>query len=147
MRGDFEHTSYKTDGARTQSEVHHARAVCGINVLKLARYLNIIAGTALVVVSIFEIIGLFTFANPGALFLDIYLFFFGLLIMGSSINLSCIGRNFFFLLTGVGKGLFNMFVGTLLFLNESTDTISAANVMGWCLLVSGAVFLLLSCCK
>lgn len=89
-----------------------------MNVLKLARYLNIIAGTALVVVSILEIISLFSFTNPGALFLNIYLLFFGLIIMGSSINMPCIGRNFFFLLTGIGKGLFNIFVGTLLFLNE-----------------------------
>ena len=87
MRGDFEQTSYKTDGARTQSEVHHARAVCGINVLKLIRYLNVFAGTAIGVVSVYEVVGLFTFANPGALFLNIYLLFFGLLILGSSINL------------------------------------------------------------
>ena len=35
--------------------------------------------------------------------------------MGSSFNMPCISRNFFLILTGGGKGIFNIFVGLLLF--------------------------------
>jgi hypothetical protein len=76
-------------------------------------------GTALIVICVLELINIFLafFKNPGAVFLNIYMCFFGLIIMASSINMPCIARNFFFILTGKGKGLFNIFVGTLLFLN------------------------------
>ena len=116
--------------------------------MKLARYLNIVGGTALIVVCVLQLVNLFqVFTNPGAIFLNIYLCFFGLIIMGSSINMACIGRNFFFLLTGIGKGVFNIFVGTLLFLNEPDQTFSASSVLGWALILSGFIFLLLSLCK
>jgi len=122
------------------------QAVCGFNVLKVARYLNLIGGTALIVVCVLELVNLFNFANPGAVFLNLYLCFFGLLIMGSSINMPCIGRNFFFLLTGIGKGAFNMFIGSLLFLNHPGE-FSASLILGIVLMVSGIIFMLLSCCK
>ena len=53
----------------------------------------------------------------------------------------CVGRNFFFLMTGVGKGIFNCFVGTLLFLNEDDG---AATIMGWAMIGSGCAFIFLS---
>ena len=43
-------------------------------------------------------------------------------------------------MTGIGKGLFNVFVGTLLFLNA--DTMSY--IMGGAMILSGFVFLFLS---
>ena len=60
--------------------------------------------------------------------------------MASSFNMPCVGKNFFFLMTGVGKGVFNMFVGTLLFLNEE----GASNIMGASMVASGLAFLFLS---
>lgn len=127
--------------------MHQTQAVCGLNVLKIARYLNLMGGTALIIICILELIRVFTLAwDIGAMFLNIYFCFFGLIIMGSSVNMPCIGRNFFFLLTGVGKGVFNIFIGTLLFLNQP-GAFSASVVLGWTFIFSGLIFLLLSCCK
>ena len=60
--------------------------------------------------------------------------------MGSSFQMPCVKRNFFFLMTGLGKGFFNMFVGTLLFLNGDT----ASDLMGWAMIISGCIFIFLS---
>ena len=65
---------------------------------------------------------------------------FGLVIMASSCNVPCVKRNFFFLLTGMGKGLFNMFVGSLLFVNSDSLMI----VAGWAMIASGLIFIFLS---
>jgi len=145
MRGDFTQGKYNTDGARTQSEVVQDQTCCNMNVLKIARYLNLVGGTALIVICVLELTGLFIdfFTNPGAVFLNLYLCLFGLIIMGSSINMPCIGRNFFFILTGVGKGVFNIFIGTLLFLNEP-GKFSPSAVLGWMFILSGLVFLFFS---
>ncbi len=118
-----------------------------MNVLKIARYLNLIGGTALIVVCVIEIIGIIPlfFKNPGQVLLNFFLCFFGLVIMASSINMPCVARNFFFILTGVGKGLFNIFVGTLLFLND--DGVNPSMILGFCLIFSGLTFLFLSYCK
>ena len=134
--------------ARTQSEVATTQACCGMNVLKVARYLNLVAGTALIVICVLELITLFIdfFLNPGAVFLNIYMCFFGLIILGSSINMPCIARNFFFILTGVGKGVFNMFVGTLLFLNDP-GKFSPSMVLGWMFIASGLIFIFMSYCR
>ena len=43
-------------------------------------------------------------------------------------------------MTGVGKGLFNVFVGTLLFLNAET----MSYIMGGAMIGAGAIFLFLS---
>ena len=61
--------------------------------------------------------------------------------MASSFNMPCVRNNFFFLLTGVGKGCFNIFVGTLLMVNVD-DVVS--KIMGWVAVASGFVFLFLS---
>merc|ERR1712070_1201057 len=63
--------------------------------------------------------------------------------MGSSINMNCIARNFFFILTGMGKGLFNVFIGTLLFLNDPEE-INASTFLGCAFLISGCIFMFLS---
>ena len=63
--------------------------------------------------------------------------------MGSSINMPCIGRNFFFILTGIGKGVFNIFIGTLLFLNKPGE-FSPSAVLGWMFVVSGLLFIFFS---
>ena len=119
-----------------------------MNVLKVARYLNLVGGTALIVICVLELVTLFIdfFLNPGAVLLNIYMCFFGLIIMGSSINMPCIGRNFFFILTGMGKGIFNIFIGTLLFLNHPGE-ISPSAILGWMFIISGFVFIFFSYCK
>ena len=60
--------------------------------------------------------------------------------MSSTFNMPCVKRNFMFLLTGVGKGIFNIIVGLLLFLNDKTPT----DVMGAAMVFSGFSFLFLS---
>ena len=56
----------------------------------------------------------------------------------------CIARNFLFLLTGVGKGLFNLFVGGLLFISD--DSVMD-KIMGFTMVGAGCVFLFLSTVK
>jgi len=80
----------------------------------------LIIGTTLVVVGILSFINVFgvfieIFTYPGIVLINFYLIVFGAMIMASSFNMPCIKRNFFFLLTGLGKGLFNMWVGICLF--------------------------------
>ena len=60
--------------------------------------------------------------------------------------MACVKRNFLFLLSGIGKGVFNIFIGTLLFLNhDSAGKTSIYNqAMGAALLVSGLIFIFLS---
>ena len=60
--------------------------------------------------------------------------------MASSFNMPCVARNFYMILTGIGKGIFNIFVGTLLFLNDSTPSF----IMGICLTGSGFIFIFFS---
>ena len=43
-------------------------------------------------------------------------------------------------MTGIGKGIFNIFVGTLLFLNEDDGL---ATLMGWAMIGSGIAFIFL----
>ena len=60
--------------------------------------------------------------------------------MASTFMMPCVEQNFFFLLTGLGKGLFNIFVGTLLFLNNNV----MSNILAFSMIGSGIVFLFLS---
>lgn len=66
--------------------------------------------------------------------------------MGSSCNIGCISRNFYMILTGGGKGLFNMFVGLLLFMNYGSKTPIYIPIVGVLLVVSGLIFIFLSKC-
>ena len=61
--------------------------------------------------------------------------------MASVFMMPCVKTNFFFLMTGVGKGLFNMFTGTLLLLNVGS---TANSIMGYAMIASGLVFIFLS---
>ena len=114
----------------------------------MARYFNIVIGTAIIVICILELVTIFAdfVHKPGAIFLNLYLCCFGLIIIGSSMNIPCVARNFFFLLTGIGKGTFNIFVGFLLFLNRPKE-FSPSQFLGWILIVSGIIFFLLAWCK
>ena len=66
--------------------------------------------------------------------------------MASTFMMSCVKRNFLFLLSGIGKGLFNMFIGTLLFLNHDTDGKTGIwnMLMGGGLIASGLCFIFLA---
>ena len=61
--------------------------------------------------------------------------------MASSFQMTCIRKNFLFLLTGVGKGVFNIFVGTVLFLDQDDLLFT---IMGWAMILSGIIFVFLS---
>ena len=73
---------------------------------------------------------------------------FGLIIIGSSFNMPCISRNFFMILTGGGKGLFNIFVGLLLYITAGYENNYIFDLLVGILLVSsGIFFLFLSKCS
>ena len=60
--------------------------------------------------------------------------------MASAFNMPCVKRNFMFLLTGMGKGFFKIFVGLLLFINNTTPT----DIMGAAMIFSGGILIFLS---
>ena len=111
----------------------------------MAKYTNLIVGTGLILTVIASFVTLSVF-NPFAFTMTCYEGFFGLLIMMSSCNLKLIKDNFLFLMTGLGKGLFNIFVGTLLcFLTSNTSVVQY--VCGYAMITAGLIFLFLSCVK
>ena len=60
----------------------------------------------------------------------------------------CIKTNFMFLMTGIGKGLFNIFVGAVLFISDKEESsFSADKIMAWAMIAAGGVFLFLSMVK
>ena len=85
-------------------------------------------------------------------FLDIFGFtlavfqsIFGLIIVVSSFGHKCVRRNFLFMMTGVGKGFFNIFVGSLLFFtNERGKILSTNTIMGSAMIFAGLIFIFLS---
>jgi len=60
--------------------------------------------------------------------------------MISTFNVGCIARNFYFILTGMGKGCFNLFVGSLILINDDPFSI----IVGFSLIGSGILFVFLS---
>ena len=64
--------------------------------------------------------------------------------MASSFNMPCIEREFFFLMTGIGKGCFNIFVGFCLFISTADSENLLNTIMGYCMIVAGLIFLFLS---
>ena len=83
MRGDTDQQDFNNKQARTTSENAVDTEIAGINVLKAARYANLICGTGLVVVCGFNIVGVLTSLNIGLFLLNLYLAIFGLIIMAS----------------------------------------------------------------
>ena len=116
--------------------------------MKVVKYVNIIGGIAIITICVIELITLIVdiFTNPGGVAVNFYLIFFALIMIASHINMPCIRRNFFFILTAYGKGTFNIFVGSLLFLNDP-GVFSASLLLGITLCITGLVFLILSCLK
>lgn len=64
--------------------------------------------------------------------------------MASSFNMPCVEKNFLFLSTGLGKGIFNIFVGSLLFTIVHEGDHTTENIMGIAMMASGLIFLFLS---
>ena len=122
--------------------------IFGVNILKAARYINLIIGTILSVlgvISLFSVISNFIDAvlYPGHLILNFYCMFFGNIIMASSFNMPCIEKNFYFLMTGYGKGAFNILVGATLFIASAGESAIGNEIMGWCMIFAGCVFIFL----
>lgn len=73
------------------------------------------------------------------------------MIVCSTFNLKFVQNNFLFLMTGAGKGLFNVFVGCCLFVSDtkgdSPGGPSIDMILGICMLAAGGVFLFLSFVK
>ena len=67
--------------------------------------------------------------------------------MGSSFNMPCISRNFFLILTGGGKGIFNIFVGLLLYVTHGDETTGFSSIVGYFFVASGFFFIFLSKCS
>ena len=67
--------------------------------------------------------------------------------MASSFNMPCVEKNFLFLSTGMGKGVFNFFVGSLLFCivdPRETKGDLVNQMMGIAMMASGLIFVFLS---
>ena len=82
---------------------------------------------------------------PGIVSLDFFFLVFGLVIVGSTFNMPCIARNFYFILTGMGKGAFNLFIGFLIFCSGYTGIIGFALAVLY--IFSGFFIVFLSYCK
>ena len=67
--------NYDTKGGRTESEQMVEHTLCGFNVIKVARMINIVAGIVIVVVSALSAVNVFSlfFDNIGRFFLNIFL--------------------------------------------------------------------------
>ena len=62
--------------------------------------------------------------------------------MASTFNMPCVKRNFMFMLTGIGKGVFNIFVGLLIYVTNKGNT--PGIIMGGAMIFSGCIFIFLS---
>ena len=71
---------------------------------------------------------------------------FGCIIISSTFGLTCVRRNFLFMMTGAGRGFFNIFVGGTLFMttSETDGFFSPGTMMGIGMLIGGSIFLFLS---
>merc|ERR1711998_302595 len=117
----------------------------GFSLIKVAKWTNFVIGVWLIF-TVFLGIATLNFLNPFWLSMSLYEAFFGVLIMLSSCNLKLIKENFLFLMTGSGKGCFNIFVGSLLgFMTD--DNFLASQICGYVMIGTGFIFLFLSCCK
>ena len=141
MRGDIKQTEYKD---RTHSELVEQQKMYGFDLIKTVKYINIIVGTALIAIVILDFITL-GFIDVFSFVLTCYQRLFGIIIIASSFGAKCIRRNFLFLMTGLGRGFFNFFVGTSLFMSgDPGKTITANFFLGWAMVTSGLIFLFLS---
>ena len=141
MRGDVGQADYRD---RTKSEMVERETIAGFNMIKIVKYTNLIVGTALIAVVIMSAITLGVFA-PISFALTFFQSVFGLIIIASSFGHKCVRRNFLFMMTGVGRGCFNIFVGTLLFFNSEHGKIfTVQNLMGFFMILAGGIFIFLS---
>ena len=69
-----------------------------------------------------------------------------MLIVAASFGAKFVIENYLFIMTGKGRGLFNIFVGSLLFITTAKTTV-ASLIMGILLCLSGLFILYLSCCN
>ena len=111
--------------------------------VKVAKYTNIVVGSALVVTVIADFLTL-GFLSPFHFTISIFVGLFGLLIVSSSFGAKFVVENYLFIMTGKGRGIFNIFVGTLLFITTAKASVASV-VMGILLCCSGVFILFLSC--
>ena len=65
------------------------------------------------------------------------------MIMASSFGMKCVRRNFLFLMTGFGRGCFNIFIGTMLFVFDEQSSFKTF-ILGWAMILGGLIFIFLS---
>ena len=69
-------------------------------------------------------------------------------MLASSFGFGCIKRNFLFMLTGKGKGLFNIFVGSIIIACDTGKSVAWYNyAMGGASMGTGLLFIGLSTCR
>ena len=113
--------------------------------MQIAKRVNIIVGLALIAICILNIIAFVKIAfAPFEFFITLFEGIFGMVIISSSFQMRCIRRNFLFMMTGVGRGSFNIYVGLILFLTQGNDTNIANIIMGIAMIVAGSILLFLS---
>mmetsp|Transcript_18284 Transcript_18284/g.13130 ORF Transcript_18284/g.13130 Transcript_18284/m.13130 type:complete len:138 (-) Transcript_18284:272-685(-) len=105
------------------------------------RWINIIMAGALLAFGIFSLISLYL--NPLNYLFAIYYLFFGLILFMSFFKFKWIEANFLFLQTPLGKGLFDIFISSMLFVNlDETWNIVLGSFFG----AVGIILVCLSCC-
>ena len=118
--------------------------------VKVAKYANLIIGLYLVVTAVLNTIAVVTAFYIFEFTLTLYTGLFGFLMVASSMfpKMKCIKNNFLFLLTGLGKGLFNIFVGCILFYTTASNGTAkrsiTTDIAGYVCIGSGLMLLFLS---
>ena len=115
--------------------------------VKIAKYSNLLVGLFLFVTAILNVVYIFSALKPFVFTMTLYEGLFGLLMVLSSLctKMKCIRNNFLFLLTGTGKGIFNIFVGCILFYCGGSDNLNVLIlIVGWTCIATGIVFIFLA---
>jgi len=101
--------------------------------------LSLMCGALLVILGVLSFV-LFNVVDPINFILTIYYFIFGAFIIGTELKLMFIVKNFFFINSFTGRGIFYIFVGTLC-LQDSILFYIVAGI----LIVMGIAYLVCAC--
>ena len=119
------------------------------DIIKTARYTNLLVSLILIIIVILNFVNIVKAAfDPFDWLIITFEGIFGMIMMSASFGLGCVKRNFLFMLTGKGKGLFNIFVGSILIACDAGKSVSWYNyAMGGACIGTGLLFIGLSTCK
>merc|ERR1711935_111056 len=106
--------------------------------------MNLLVGTSLITMVIVNF-AKFGFLNPFTFAMTAFQGLFGVLIVASCFGAKFIINDYLFIMTGKGRGCFNIIVGLLIFITNPRTTVPEY-LMGFLLLFSGMFILFLTLC-